>query len=139
MVFKFYIDSENKIILEHFTGNVTLAKIVEAIPHIWDHPDYVPSYNRIADFRNCNLKFSHAEFHMLVESIAEFSERMNGKAAVVVSEPTTAAAGTMYSEKMKEIHSVKIVCSNSEVINYLGIDAGIFEKINDPKAMRVMI
>lgn len=135
----FYIDTEQEVIIEHFKGDVTLAKVVEAIPHIWKHPDCAPSYNRIADFRYCNLLFSHEDLHLLIKSIAEYSQRMQGKAAVLVSEPTAAAVGAMYSEQMKDIHTVAIFCSNSEVVNYLGVDPGIFEKLDDPEAVRIEV
>lgn len=135
----FYIDTELEIILEHFKGDVTLAKVVEGIQHIWNHPNYVSSYDRIVDFRDCNVLFSHQDLQMLVKSVAEFPQRMRGRAAVLVSEPTAAAAGAMYIDQMKDFHSVAIFCSNSEVVNYLGVDPSIFKKLEDGEAVTVEI
>lgn len=135
----FYIDTELKIILEHFKGNVTGAKVVKGIPNIWNHPKYDPFYDRIADFRDCNLNFSHEGLYLLIKSISDFSQRIQGRAAVLVSEPISAAAVSMYSDQMKNIHRVGLFCSDSEVVNYLGVDPAIFKKIDDPEAVRVTI
>lgn len=134
-----YFDKAAAVIIEYFNGDVTLAKVAEVFPHIWNHPDYSPSYNGIVDFRDCNLLFSHEDLHKLVKSVADNSQKMQGRAAVLVSEPISAAVGTMYSDQMKDIHSVAIFCSNSEVVNYLGVDSSIFEKLNDSKAVKVEI
>ncbi len=139
MEVEFYIDTELKVIIEHFRGDVTLAKVVEVFPHIWNHPDYSPAYDGIIDFRDCNFLFSEAELHMLIKSVAENSKGMRGRAAVLVSEPMSAAMGALYSEQMKDIHSAAIFCSNSEIVNFLGVDPGIFKKLDDPKAVRVEI
>ena len=134
-----YFDKTTNVIMEHFRGDVTLAKVAAVFPHIWNHPDYSPKHDGIVDFRDCNFLFSHEELFMLVKSVTENSERMQGRAAVLVSEPMSAAVGAMFSDQMKDIHRVAIFCSNSEVVNFLSVDPDIFKKLDDPEAVKIVI
>lgn len=135
----FYIDTNREVIIEKFRGDATLASIAKSFPHIWNHPDYSPHYDGIIDFRECKLLFSATELNQMTQQIAENKKRMRGRAAVLVSEPMEAAIGAIYSEKMKEVHSAVIFCSNSEVMHYLNIDSGIFDEINRPEAVHLTI
>lgn len=137
MEVKFYIDSKQKVIIEAFKGEISLATISQAIPHIWNHPDYSPMFDGIIDFRKSKLLFSKDELHDLMKTIAEDDKGMKGRAAVLVSEPLSAAMVTIYGEQMKAYHSVGIFCEESEVIHFLRIDPIIFKKLDDPNAVVV--
>ncbi len=137
MEIKFFIDTEQKLIIEAFRGEISLATIGKAIPYIWNHPDYSPKFDGIIDFRKSKLLFSKSELHSLMKTIAEDENGMKGRAAVLVSEPIAAAMATIYGEQMKEYHSVGIFCEESEVIHFLRINADIFKKLDDSNAVVV--
>lgn len=135
----FYIDTEKRVIIEGFRGDVTLAKAIEVFPDIWNHPDYSPAYDGIVDFRDCNFLFSPEQLQMMFKRLGESDDRIRGRIALLVSDPMAAAMGAMYSEEIKSVHGAGLFCSNSEVINYLGVDPGIFNKLDDPGAVRVEV
>ena len=137
MEIKFFIDTKQKVIIEAFRGEISLATIGKAIPYIWNHPDYSPKFDGIIDFRQSKLLFSKNELHDLMKTIAEDDKGLKGRAAILVSEPIAAAMATIYGEQMKDYHSVGIFCAESEVIHFLRIDPAIFNKLNDPKAVIV--
>ncbi len=134
---KFYIDTAEEIIIEAFYGSISIDTIQKAMPHIWNHPDYSVEYDGIIDFRKSKLEFSKSELYQLIQAMSQDDKVMRGKAAVLVSEPLSAAMATMYGDQMKVIHSVGIFCSESEVFRFLNTDAAIFQKINDVNAVTI--
>lgn len=131
MEFKFLIDTEQKVIIETFYGNISLSMIEKAIPHILNHPDYDMTYDGIIDLRKANIKYSKEELLRLVKTVSENEHGLRGRAAVLVSEPMSAALATLYGEEIEGLHSVGVFCSESEVQYYLGINTAIFNKVID--------
>ncbi len=137
MRIKFFIDTDQKTIIEVFEGEITLPAIGKSIPHVWRHPDYSPTLQGILDFRKAKVAFSNTELHDLIKSISDDDRGSRGKVAFIVSEPLLAAMATIYEERMKEFQSVAIFCHQENALNFLGIDASIFDKINHPDAVSV--
>lgn len=125
----FYIDKENRLIIEKYTGITRIATVATLMVNIWKHPDYEQNYDRIVEFQDLNLVFSKEEFQQFTKIISENSNSMRGRAAVLVREPSTAAIVSMYEDQMNHLHKVDVFFSESEVMNYLNIDNSIFGKI----------
>jgi len=135
----FYIDKENRLIIEKFAGITRIGSIEKLMVHIWDHPHYNKEFDRIVDFQDSNLVFSREEFRHFVEVIKESANSMRGKAAVLVQAPVSAAIVTMYEDRMNHLHKVGIFCSESEVVNFLNCDVSIFDKLQSSDVVKVPI
>src|SRR5690554_2224709 len=103
MKFKCFIDVDQGVIIATFYGDISIASMEQAMPYIFNHPDYNKHFDGIVDFRPANLKYSKEELHHFVNSISESDQGMRGRAAVLVSEPVSAAMATLYGEEMKSL------------------------------------
>ncbi|NEN23715.1 hypothetical protein G3O08_09405 [Cryomorpha ignava] len=130
MEFKFFIDVDQKVILETFYGDISISDIEKAIPHIFNHPDYNKHFDVAIDFRKANSKYSKQALQDFIKGYVENDQKVLGRVAILVSEPTSAAMATLYGEEMKEIHTLGIFCSESEVHRFLRISPEIFKKID---------
>lgn len=130
MEFKFFIDVEEKVILERFFGDITISNIEKAIPFIYGHPDYNKHFDVVVDFRKANSRYSKQALHDFVKSYAENEQKVLGRVAVLVSEPMSAAMATLFGEEVKAFQSLGIFCSESEVYRFLQITPEIFSKID---------
>lgn len=133
----FFIDKENKLIIEKYTGITRIASIAELMVNIWDHPDYEQNYDRVVDFQDVSLVFSREEFKQFTKVISENTNSMRGRAAVLVQGPTAAAIVTIYEDQMNHLHKVGIFASESEVMSFLDIDDSIFSKLQNSDAVRI--
>lgn len=135
MEFKFFIDVDQKVIIESFFGDISFSIMEKAIPYIFNHPNYDKQYDGIIDFRKANLRYSKEELRHFIQTISTNEKGMRGRAAVLVSEPMSAAMATLYGEEMKSIHAVGIFCSESEVLHYLHNKPEIFKRIEQEDAI----
>lgn len=133
----FFIDKENRLIIERYTGITRIATVTELMVNIWDHPDYDQNYDRIVEFKDLDLVFSRDEFKQFTKVISESSNSMRGRAAVLVREPVIAAMATIYEDHMKHLHKVGVFASESEVMNFLNIDDSIFDKTQSSDAVTI--
>ena len=135
----FFIDKENKLIIEKYSGITRIGTVAKLMVHIWAHPDYEKDYDRIVDFEESNLVFSRDELERFMAIISENSNSMRGKAAILVKGPSSAAIVTLYEDQMKHLHKIEIFCSKSEVMNFLNVDASPFNRIKGEDAVRISI
>lgn len=131
MEFKFFIDVDQKVILERFFGDIAISNIEKAIPLIYGHPDYNKHFDVVVDFRKANSKYTKNALHDFVKNYSESEQILLGRIAVLVSEPMSAAMATLFREEVKAFHSLGIFCSESEVHRFLQITPEIFSKIDD--------
>ena len=135
----FFIDKENGLIIEKYTGITRIASVAELMVKIWDHPDYDQNYDRIVEFQDLNLVFSKEEFQNFTKIISENANSMRGRAAVLVKEPAIAAMATMYEDQMSHLHMVGVFASESEVMRFLNIDDSIFGKTESEHAVTITL
>lgn len=133
----FFIDKENKLIIEKYTSITRIANVAMLMVKIWDHPDYDRNYNRIADFREVDLVFSREEFQSFIKVVSENTNSMRSRAAILVEGASVAAIATIYADRMNHLQKIGIFASESEVMNFLNIDDSIFSKIQSSDAVRV--
>lgn len=131
MEFKFFINVDQKVIIETYYGDISISSIEKAILHIFNHPDYNNHFDCIIDFRKANSRYSKNALHDFVKSYAENEQKLLGRVAVLVSEPMSAAMATLFEEETRAFHSLGIFCSESEVHRFLQITPEIFSKIDD--------
>ena len=137
MEFKYCIDKDQKIVVRSFHGEVSLASLQKSIAMVWDDPDFNAVYKGIADFRDGKLLFSKVMLYKIIKTVSENSLSLQGKIAILVSEPLAAAMGTIYGEEMKNLSHVEIFCYLSEAIKFLQTDSNILDCLNDVKAIYV--
>lgn len=130
MELKFYIDVDEKVIIEAFYGAVSISGIEKVIPFIYKHPDYNRQFDAIIDLRNANSSFTKQALYDFLKIYAENEDLILGRIAVLVSEPMSAAMATLYDEEMSGYHSLGIFCSESEVHHFLQTKPDIFSKID---------
>ena len=135
----FFIDKESRLIIEKYTGIIRISTVRKLIDKVWEHAHYDRNYDRIIDFRNCELVFSLEELRNFIKMTSESPNAMRGKAAVLVQEPISAAIVTMYEDQMKHFHKVGIFCSESEVMNFLDVDNSIFDHTQSAEAITVSV
>ena len=135
----FFIDKENKLIIEKYTDVTRIGTIEKLMVNIWAHSDYEQYYDRIVDFQDSNLIFSREELKSFIKVISENSKSMRGRAAVLVRESGSAAIVTMYEDQMKHLHKIGIFCSESEVIKFLDIDDSVFDKLHSADAVTITL
>lgn len=128
MKLDFYIDHKHKVIMQSFLGEISLASITHTIPHIWNHPEYSPAFDSIIDFRESTMLFSREELNDLIKKLGEADKGLEGRLAIMVSDPITAASATLFAEHSKASQSLGIFCSESEVIRFLKCSPEIFDK-----------
>lgn len=128
MKLEFYIDQEHRVIMQSFTGEISIASITHTIPHIWNHPDYSPLFDSIIDFRDSKMLFSKEDLNDLIKKLGEAEKGLQGRIAIMVSDPITAASATLFVEQTKASHSFGIFCSESEVIRFMKCSPEIFVK-----------
>src|SRR5690554_4247360 len=110
MEFKYYIDKEQKIVVRAYYGEVSLNLLEESLALVWKDPDYDPVYNGLADFRNCNLRFSIEKLLKIIKTVAENVLSLQGKVAILVTEPIAAAMAAIYEEQLEYISKVEVFC-----------------------------
>ncbi len=139
MTITFFIDKGLKTLIERFEGHVTIPKIMESFPAIWNHSDYDPTFDGIIDFRSCKMELKIAELNQLIASLSTAENALKAKAAILVSEPMAAAMGAIYADQMKSHHMSGVFCSNSEVERFLAVDPIIFKRLEQAGAEQIEI
>lgn len=86
---KYQIIPEKNLIIETFSGRVTLDDVVSFLKGILDDPDYSPELNGIVDFREADLDVSYDEIRGLVDWLASRETRARGYWAFVTDRPVT--------------------------------------------------
>lgn len=137
MEFKYYIDKEQKIVVRSFHGDISLDLLEKSLSLVWVDPDYDPHYNGIADFRDGKLLFSKDKLYKIIKTVSENAMSLQGKVAILVSEPLSAAMATIYGDELKNLSHVEIFCYPSEAIQFLQTDPTIFDCLINAKSIYV--
>lgn len=137
MEFKYCIDKEQKIVVRSFRGEVSLSSLEKSLALVWIDPDYNPLYNGIADFRDSKLLFSKVMLYKLIKTVSDNAMSLQGRVAILVSEPLSAAMATIYGEQLKNMSEVEIFCYLPEAVEFLKVDPNILNCLNDVKAIYV--
>lgn len=58
MTHEFEIDPGQRLIIERWTGDVTLDTLVQGLAELEQHPDFDPRFDVIADYANARLSVS---------------------------------------------------------------------------------
>src|SRR5690606_8905439 len=103
MNFKYYIDKEQRIVIRSFHGEVSLNKLEKSLAKVWADPEYDVSYNGLADFRDCTLLFSKVMLSQIIKTVSDSALSLQGKVAILVSEPIAAAMATIYGEQLNNM------------------------------------
>lgn len=137
MEFKYFIDKELKMDIRSFHGDISLALLEKSLALVWVDPDYDPSYGGIADFRDGRILFSKVLLFNLIKTVSENAMSLQGRVAILVSEPLSAAMATIYGEQLNNMSHVEIFCYTSEATNFLQTDPNILDCLIDAKSIYV--
>jgi hypothetical protein len=74
------------------------------------------------------MLFSMEDLNDLIKKLGEAERGLQGRIAIMVSDPITAASATLFAEQTKASQSFGIFCSESEVIRFLKCGHEIFKK-----------
>lgn len=137
MEFKYCIDKELKIVVRSFHGEVTLTSLEKSLALVWIDPDYDPHYNGLADFRYSKIVFSKDVLYKIIKTVSDHPKSLQGRVAIIVSEPLAAAMATIYGEQLNNMSEVEIFCYTLEATNFLKADPSILNCLNDVKPIFV--
>lgn len=141
MNMRFYLNPEEKIIIQTFEGDLTLDKWKNAMQHVWSHPLYSPEYKGIVDLRHCNMNFSPRDLFDVIALLKSNPNNLTirAKGVIMVDQPVSAALASIYTSEMKNFHDAEVFCSESTALRYLGTDFAIFDKLWSEEAMSYSI
>lgn len=131
MEFKYYIDKERKIVIRAFYGEVSLNLLEESLKIVWNDPEYDPTFNGLADFRECKMLFSKERLLKIIKVVADNVMSLQGKVAILVTEPISAAMATIYEEKLERISKVEVFCYTSNAAEFLQVNVNILDSLNN--------
>ncbi|NEN23714.1 hypothetical protein G3O08_09400 [Cryomorpha ignava] len=137
MEFKYYIDKEQKIVVRSFHGEVSLESLEKSLAVVWVDPDYSPLYSGVADFRDSKLLFSKVMLYKIIKTVSDNSMSLQGRVAILVSEPLSAAMATIYGEQLRNMSQVEIFCYTSVAAKFLEVDTNILDCLSDVKPIYV--
>lgn len=111
---KYEIVPEKNLLIETFSGRVTLDDVVTFLQEILEDPDYSPGMNGIADLREVDLDVSYDQVRELVDWLGSLEKRTRGYWAFVTGRPVThgisrifAALGEDLQERIEYFDSLE--------------------------------
>ncbi len=115
---KYKIIESSKLIVEYYSGKITVEDLISSKKVISQEPNYNFYFNTILDFRDCELSIAIDDFQVLNNYFDEnFYKRGVRKVAYLIDTPHEAALSTLFSRINKsKIEMHKRVFSTVEGI-----------------------
>ena len=102
MEHSFHIYNDRNLLVETWSGQLSLKDLMKAAPEVYAHPDYRQGLNIISDYRNAELQLSYGDIDVLAESFGK-TEKWGKMAIVVNTDPVHFGLSRMY-QSMTEFH-----------------------------------
>ncbi len=117
---KYEIIPEKNLLIETFSGRVTLDDVVTFLQEILEDPRYSPEMNGIADLREVDLDVSYDQVRELVDWLGSLETRTRRRWAFVTGRPVTHGISRIFAALGEDLQErIEYFDSLEEAIRWL--------------------
>ena len=104
MKIKYQIDTQKKIIIETWPGEVKIENYIEVKQSQFKDSDFNPDFDVITDLRGLTQKYAEETIQKIADFMAEHSDNMRDrKSAIIADNPHSVASAYVFKEKCKTL------------------------------------
>jgi hypothetical protein len=134
---EYVISEEHGLIIEKFTGKMTLDLVKTASESIWSQPSYKKSYKGLADLRTCEFDMNLRDIIKMVMFLAKSDKTATGFFVILVKSADGVAKSLIFNSRIGSIMNLHVVSHLDSALRHLAITQEIYDKINSQDKMLV--
>ena len=121
MKFSYEIFPEQRLILQRYTGNPSLADVVASTRRLWADPRYSKTYDGIVDLSSSSAGISMGDLRALIGFMQQNDQTSTGRWGAVTSSPVTTACAMLYQRALAPRHKFEVFSSWDAACGFLGV------------------
>jgi hypothetical protein len=129
MPFEYTIFPKDGLVLERFTGRVTLAELHELMDVLWADEAYQKTFDTIVDLTEAAFDLDRHDMASLTEFLGDAPDAGTGRVAILASKPLETALGFLFQSNIAMQREVAVFSTWASVREFLDLPASINESL----------
>lgn len=122
MTYNYDILPDIPLVVEHFSGQVSLDGLIDSLPRLWSEKHYNPAYDRIANLSNASVVLTPHELLELGRFLSQSPRAPQGKIAILTDAPFNTAIGLLFKQIRLVENDVNVFNTWEAACQFLLID-----------------